>query len=282
MGESKEFTESTSRQQTTVQPTAEETELNRLRLEREKALDPSILQAQQQGLDLSSLLLTGGEGGGLPGFLQGLPGGISPDVTQDIVDRALGDVRAGLQGGGLLDSGVRQELEARTSADIRTQSEQFNLQNLSQLLNLAVGGQAQPLSSIQGFGGQLSQALAGLRGQTGTGSGTSSTTSSAGFFQPGGFGSTVAGGFSGGFGQGIGTAAGAALLGCWVAAEIFGGWLKPKTCQARRFMNLKAPAWLKNIYFTHGERFAEFIKDKPVIKALLRPIFEVFAWSGGR
>ena len=194
MGESKESTESTSRQQTTVQPTAEETELNRLRLDREKALDPSILQAQQQGLDLSSLLLTGGGGGqGLPGFLQGLPGGISPEVTQDIVDRSLGDVRAGLQQGGLLDSGVRSELEARTSADIRTQSEQFNLQNLSQLLNLAVGGQAQPLASVQGFGGQLSQALAGLRGQTGTGSGTATTRSSAGFFQPGGFGQSLVG-----------------------------------------------------------------------------------------
>jgi len=169
MGASKETTSGQSTQTQTVQPSPQETELNQLRLDREKALDPSILQAQQQGLDLSSILLTGGEGGGLPGFLSGLPQGIGEDVTQDIVNRSLGDVRAGLQGGGLLDSGVRSELEARTSADIRTQAATFNLQNLSQLLNLAVGGQSQPLASPQGFGAQLSQSLAGLRGGTQTG-----------------------------------------------------------------------------------------------------------------
>ncbi len=165
MGGSKSSGQSSgsSQQTTTVTPTAEETELNRLRLEREKKLDPSILKAQQQGLDLSSILLTGGRNASLPGFLADLPGGISSDVTQDIVNRSLGDVRAGLQTGGLLDSGVRKELEARTAADIRTQSAQFNLQNLQQLLNLAVGGQAAPLQSPLGFGSVLSQSLAGLR-----------------------------------------------------------------------------------------------------------------------
>lgn len=165
MGESRESTQTT--QQQTVQATPEETELNRLRLEREKSLDPFIRQAGESGLTLSNLLLTGQ---GLPGFLSGLPGGISEDVTQDIVNRSLGDVRAGLQGGGLLDSGVRSELEARTSADIRTQSEQFNLGNLQQLINLAVGGQSQPLAGPLGFGSQLSQSLAGLRGFTSQGS----------------------------------------------------------------------------------------------------------------
>ena len=171
MGGSKESSSGTTNQQTTVQPTAEETQLNKLRLARETALDPSILQTQQQGLDLISQLLSGGTGAGgqLPGFLKGLPGGISPEVTQDIVNRSLGDVRAGLQGGGLLDSGVRSALEARTSADIRTQSEQFNLQNLQQLLNLAVGGQSQVQAPIMGFGGQLAQSLAGLRGTSTSG-----------------------------------------------------------------------------------------------------------------
>jgi len=186
MGSSKESGEST--QTTTVQPTAEETELNRLRLDREKFLDPFIRQAGESGLDLSNLLLTGQ---GLPGFLSGLPGGISPEVTQEIVDRSLGDVDVGLQGGGLLDSGVRKELRARTSADIRTQSEQFNIQNLAQLLNLAVGGQAAPLAGPLGFGSQLSQSLAGLRGFTQQGA--TSGTSRAGFFQPGGFGQSLVG-----------------------------------------------------------------------------------------
>lgn len=181
MGGSKTSTssEGTSTSQQTVQPTAEETQLNKLRLARETALDPSILGAQQQGLDLLSILLSGGVGAGgqLPGFLKGLPGGISPEVTQDIVNRSLGDVRAGMQGGGLMDSGVRSALEARTSADIRTQSEQFNLQNLQQLLNIGVGGQAQTFAGPLGFGSQLSQSLAGLRGTSQSGSTTGRTTS---------------------------------------------------------------------------------------------------------
>src|SRR3990167_8742474 len=175
-GTKTERTEGTSTSQTTVQPTAEETELNKLRLARERQLDPSILRTQQQGLDLISQLLAGGTTGGLPGFLSGLPGGISPEVTQDIVNRSLGDVRAGLQGVGLLDSGVRSALEARTSADIRTQSEQFNLQNLQQLLNIGVGGQAQTFAGPLGFCSQLSQSLAGLRGISSSGSSTGRTT----------------------------------------------------------------------------------------------------------
>src|SRR3990167_1082701 len=203
MGSTKtERTEGTSTSQQTIQPTAEETELNKLRLARERQLDPSILRTQQQGLDLLSILLSGGVGvgGQLPGFLSGLPGGISPEVTQDIVNRSLGDVRAGLQGGGLLDSGVRSELEARTSADIRTQSEQFNLQNLQQLLNIAIGGQAQVQQPILGFGQQLSSALAGLRriNQTGATTGFGRTTSS--FFSPQGFGGYVSGQFAQGLG----------------------------------------------------------------------------------
>jgi len=201
-GTKTERTEGTSTSQQTIQPTAEETELNKLRLARERQLDPSILRTQQQGLDLISQLLAGGTGPGgqLPGFLSGLPGGISPEVTQDIVNRSLGDVRAGLQGGGLLDSGVRSELEARTSADIRTQSEQFNLQNLQQLLNIAIGGQAQVQQPILGFGQQLSSALAGLRriNQTGATTGFGRTTSS--FFSPQGFGGYVSGQFAQGLG----------------------------------------------------------------------------------
>ena len=202
MGSTKtERTEGTSTSQQTIQPTAEETELNKLRLARERQLDPSILRTQQQGLDLISQLLAGGTGGGLPGFLSGLPGGISPEVTQDIVNRSLGDVRAGLQGGGLLDSGVRSELEARTSADIRTQSEQFNLQNLQQLLNLAVGGQSQVQAPILGFGQQLSGALAGLRGISQTGATTGFGRTNNSFFSPQGFGGHVAGSFAGGLGS---------------------------------------------------------------------------------
>ena len=279
MGSTKtEQSSGTSNSQQTVQPTAEETQLNKLRLARETALDPSILSTQQQGLDLISQLLAGGTNGGLPGFLSGLPGGISPEVTQDIVDRSLRDVRGGLQGGGLLDSGVRSALEARTSADIRTQSEQFNLQNLQQLLNIAVGGQSQVQQPILGFGSQLSQSLAGLRGINQTGATTGFMKTNNSFFSPAGLGGQIAGGFS----QGLGSAAGGALFGsCWVASEIFGGWFEPKTCATRYFVNFLAPEWFKNMYLKYGKKFARFISNKPIIKVILRPIFELFAYFGG-
>ena len=270
MGSSKtEKSSGTTTSQQTVQPTAEETQLNKLRLARETALDPSILQTQQQGLDLISELLSGGTNGGLPGFLSGLPGGISPEVTQDIVNRSLRDVQVGLQGGGLMDSGVRSALEARTSADIRTQSEQFNLQNLQQLLNIAIGGTSQVQQPILGFGSQLSQSLAGLRSINQTGSMNSSTKTTNPFLT----GENIF--------KGVGTGIGAFAALCWVASEIFGGWFAPKTCKTRSFMMFKAPSWFRNLYIRHGEQFARFIKNKPIIKAILRPILEIFAFLGG-
>ena len=67
---------------------------------------------------------------------------------------------------------------------------------------------------------------------------------------------------------------------CWVAAEIFGGWNEPKTVACRYYIGEIAPEWFRSFYIKHGESFAEFIKDKPVIKAMIRPVFEVFAAMG--
>ncbi len=161
MGREKTTTQQTQR----AEPTAEEQELIGLQLERARAAQPGQLQVQEQGLNLINQLLTGQD---LPGFLQGLPGGISPDVTSRIVQQSLEDVRPGLQASGILDSGVRAELETETAADIRTKSEQFNIQNLSQLLNLAVGGQSMVQSPLLQQQGQLGGQLAGLRTTTGT------------------------------------------------------------------------------------------------------------------
>ena len=159
--------ETTQIEETTqrVEATPEEQELNKLALERARAAQPGQLKTQESGLGLINQLLTGQE---LPGFLQGLPGGISPGVTSNIVQQSLADVRPGLQASGLLDSGVRAELETSTAADIRNQSEQFNIGNLLNLLNLAVGGQAQIQQPLLEQNAQLGQQLAGLRTTTGT------------------------------------------------------------------------------------------------------------------
>jgi len=166
----------TSQTSQTVEPTSQEKELNELLLERTRASQSGQIQAQQSGLNLINNLLTGGD---LPGTLAGLPFGIGEGTTSRLVQESLGDVRTGLQKSGLFDSGVRAELETETAADIRTNVEQFNLQNLQQLLNLAVGGQASIQSPLAQQSQQLSSSLAGLRST----SGSQTVTSPNPFFQ---------------------------------------------------------------------------------------------------
>lgn len=79
-----------------------------------------------------------------------------------------------------------------------------------------------------------------------------------------------------GFGA-VGTA-----LGCWIAKEIFGSWEHPKTHRARNYINNIAPEWFREFYLKHGEKIAEFISNKPILKLLLKPLFEVFALTGGQ
>jgi len=83
----------------------------------------------------------------------------------------------------------------------------------------------------------------------------------------------------GGILQGAGQLAAAG--GCWVAAEVFGGWYEPKTCAARHYVNFMAPGWFREMYMKFGERVAKFISDKPVLKKLIKPLFEKFARLGG-
>ena len=82
-----------------------------------------------------------------------------------------------------------------------------------------------------------------------------------------------------------GTAVGGALsggAGCWVASEIFGGWEVPDTQYARFYINARGPEWFRKFYNKFGERFAAFIKNKPFIKKLLRPLFIKFSNIGRR
>lgn len=155
-------------QTTTPQRTAEQTELDKIALGQAREFDPTQRQLNQNSGDLINQLL---QGKSLPGYLNGLPGGISSDVTQGIVDSALRDIQPGMQRAGLLDSGVNASISARTSADIRNQSAQFNIQNLMQLLNLGVGGQAQVQQPILSQTNMLGQRLSGITPVTTTSSG---------------------------------------------------------------------------------------------------------------
>ena len=162
MGKEKQSTAGTTitNQTTTATPTAEETSLNKLQLEQAQAAQPYALESNRLGFNLINQLLAGQA---LPGYLNTLPGGISPEVTQGIVNRSLRDVAQQGNMFGIGDSGTMQSIGARTAGDIRLSAEEFNLQNLMQLLNLASGQAAQNQQIQAGTVNQLGSRLAGLR-----------------------------------------------------------------------------------------------------------------------
>lgn len=78
---------------------------------------------------------------------------------------------------------------------------------------------------------------------------------------------------------GLGTAGASAyknVTGCWVAAEIFGGWMDPRTIRVRSWMfgpfrRTLAGRMVSSLYLRWGERTAAAIRRFP----LLRPLFTI-------
>ena len=77
----------------------------------------------------------------------------------------------------------------------------------------------------------------------------------------GGLGGGQGGGFGGGGFGGGGF--------CWVAREVYGAD-NPKWLVFRDWLSNDAPSWLYNLYAVRGERFAGWIKDKPIVKLSVR------------
>lgn len=204
MGDTK--TETTTVQQASSKPTptAEETALNKLQLEQMQAIQPQAIEMQQNAYELGNLLLQGQD---LPGYLGALPQGATAeeiplsagkfdeDMTNEIVKNSMRNLMPQFQKMGVpIESGVAASVAGRTSGDIRRgvaegnierelaireanvnigQTTQYqNMNNLLNLLNLAVGGQAQIQSPVISTGNSLGQRLAGLRTTNTTGSGT--------------------------------------------------------------------------------------------------------------
>lgn len=161
MGKEKTSGTTVVNQTTTPQATPEETRLNQLEIERIQATQPGMIQAQQSGLSLINKLLLGEEN--LPGFFTQLGKGISPEITSDIVQQSLRDLYPQFQQAGIMDSGVAASISGRTAGDIRRASEEFNIGNRLNLLNLALSGQAQVQSPLLAQSQMLGARLAGLR-----------------------------------------------------------------------------------------------------------------------
>jgi hypothetical protein len=54
-----------------------------------------------------------------------------------------------------------------------------------------------------------------------------------------------------------------------VAREVY-GVDNPKWVIFRGWMLNESPEWFRSTYLKHGEKFAEYIKDKPLLKAVIQ------------
>ena len=80
----------------------------------------------------------------------------------------------------------------------------------------------------------------------------------------------LAGGVLGGpLGAALGASLGKAAATCWVAREVFGNE-NPMWLLFRQWLFENSPDWFFNLYIKHGEKFAQFISDKPLIKWAIR------------
>ena len=75
---------------------------------------------------------------------------------------------------------------------------------------------------------------------------------------------------SGAIWGGVAAGVGAAIGGkCWVAREVY-GVANPEWIVFRNWLESEAPEWLDTLYLEEGERFAEFISDKPFLKSIVK------------
>jgi hypothetical protein len=67
---------------------------------------------------------------------------------------------------------------------------------------------------------------------------------------------------------------------CWVAREVYGEE-NPKWLLFRAWLLTEAPDWLRDAYHTHGEAFAAWIHDKPLVKLAVRAVMDsILAFRG--
>ena len=257
-------------QTTTPTPTAAETAMENIQLGQYQAFAPAQTTMFQNAFALGNQLLTGVSNQGGSQW-QSLIGGVTPEQVQSQVNTQDRTLRGSLQQAGIYDSGTSASSRLRSAADLSNQNAQFNVGTLQNALNLALSGQAQVQAPAQGATSQLGSQLAGLRSIN-----TQGNTNYSGYQTASPY-SMVIGGISaaGQLASGIGGA-----MRCWVAAEIFGGWHAPKTCAVRYYISNISPVWFCKFYTKYGERIAKFIHNKPILKLMLRPLFECFAMIG--
>jgi hypothetical protein len=81
--------------------------------------------------------------------------------------------------------------------------------------------------------------------------------------------------------QAVGEVAGGAASKCWLARAVF-GIHNPKWLTFREWMVNKAPAWLRNRYIENGPRWADWIRDRPIAKCIVRYVMNAIIKVYGR
>jgi hypothetical protein len=77
------------------------------------------------------------------------------------------------------------------------------------------------------------------------------------------------GALGGGLAQGVGAAGSVGAFFCWVAREVYGP-TNPAWLQFREWMFTESPNWFFKLYAEYGERFANWVSNKPRIKSIIR------------
>ncbi len=85
---------------------------------------------------------------------------------------------------------------------------------------------------------------------------------------------------SGGVLKAVGGVVGAlfSVFGCWVAREVY-GQDDPRWIEFRTWLIVDAPIWFSKLYCQHGERFALFLRGKPVLKFIVRQAMNFCLWT---
>ncbi len=191
------------------------------------------------------------------------------------------------QAAGLSQSGTAQNLAAQ-QLGLQGQLATYSPITSGDLLGLGNTVAASNNSTINGIAGfnansQASQQIAGQNAQAGLNSGL---LSFGGQVLGASLGSQT-GGYSSLFGLGAASGIGQptsynqflqnnpqsyAAIGqqtCWVAREVYGA-TNPRWTVFRHWLLTRAPRWFLNLYVKHGARFAEWLKDKPTLKRVIR------------
>lgn len=249
---------------TTRTPTPEETEMQKAQLAQYKAYEPGQTQMFQNAFAMGNKLLTSF---GNSDQWNTLIGGVTDKQTRNSINLSDRGLRTQGQSSGILDSGTMASGRMRAGADLANSNAQFNVGALQNALNLAFSGQAQVQQPANTSQNTLATQLAGLR--------TTRTTGNQAQYGMNPFLMSMAS--AGGNSLGGGNISASY---CWVAAEIFDGWDKPKTNRVRYYIGNIAPTWFRKFYLNNGKAIAKFIHNKPILKLALRPLFECFAIMG--